>query len=112
MPGGTIALVKGEGVVLDIVIVRDISMVGMLICDHNVIEKFSTNSFIENIYLKTPFTNQETDSKSLIYIDSGKIVRSFTDEILKKTCYGIQFIYDNPYTKQQLMEVVEGISPN
>ena len=111
-PGGTNALVKGKNSSLDTVIVRDISVIGMLICGNNKKEEFSTNSFIDDIYINFPLGRPTNGTKSFIFIDRGKIVRSFTDETSKTLCYGVEFIYDSPYVKEQIEKVMNLISPD
>jgi c-di-GMP-binding flagellar brake protein YcgR len=91
---------------LDRIQIRDLSLNGILICDNYKGERYSKNSVINNLYLNIYVGGLNTGSKFFIFIDKGKIVRSFVDETSQTRCYGIEFLYSSSYTKDQFENLI------
>ena len=101
-PIGTTVLLRNSGVGLDKIYVQDISLIGMLVCDHNSEERYPINSSINNIFVDIPPCELSDNKRIYLLIDNGKIVRSFFDQASKAFCYGIELTYNNSYVKGKI----------
>ena len=106
-PVGTTALLRNSGTGRDKIYVQDISMIGMLVCDHNSEELYSINSSINNILVDIPPCKISDNKRILLLIDNGKIVRSFFDQASKAFCYGIELTYESSYVKGKIENIVK-----
>ena len=93
-PKQATALFKNDIGGLDRIQIRDLSLDGMLICDNSKRERYSTASEIKNLYLNIYVGDPNNlDNKFFIFIDKGRIVRSFVDEASQTRCYGNRNTY-------------------
>jgi c-di-GMP-binding flagellar brake protein YcgR len=106
------ALFKNDIGGLDRIQIRDLSLDGMLICDNSKGKRYSTASEIKNLYLNIYVGDLNTGNKFFIFIDNGRIVRSFVDEASQTRCYGIEFFYSSPYTKDQFVDFISQLPPD
>ena len=110
-PSKTKALLITKNITLDHMQVKEISLVGMLVCGNDKIERFFKDSFIDDICISIPLDEAITGAKTFLFLGEGRIVRSFTDEASQTVCYGVEFLHDSLYLKQRLMTVLETVSP-
>ena len=106
-PGGTSALFMSSGGSIERARVRDISVIGLLLCDYRTTEKYLLNTPIYNIFVNIPRSELSTGSEICFLIDKGKIVRSFFDQSSGTVCYGIELSYESSYVKDQIEHLVK-----
>ena len=111
-PKEATAIFKNERGGLDRIKIRDLSLSGMLICDYNKGEKHPTDSIINNLYLNIYVDDLNVGNKFFIFIDKGKIVRSFIDEASQTICYGVEFFYSSSYVKGQFKDLINKLTPD
>jgi c-di-GMP-binding flagellar brake protein YcgR len=111
-PKQATALFKNDIGGLDRIQIRDLSLDGMLICDNSKGKRYSTASEIKNLYLNIYVGDLNTGNKFFIFIDNGRIVRSFVDEATQTRFYGIEFSYSSSYTKDQFENLISRLPPD
>ena len=88
---------------MDKVYIRDISLVGMLLCDYfNAAKDHPVDSSIYNIYVDIPPTASSNDGGTSFLIEKGKVVRAFVDQSTGALCYGVEFSCESPYIKEKI----------
>lgn len=108
-PVGTTAILRNTGSSLDMLYVRDISVIGMLVCDYNSTEIYPINSSIDNIFIDIPPSELSSNKRICLLIDKGRIVRSFFDHASSALCHGIELTYENSYVKGKIESLVNNI---
>ena len=106
-PVGSSALFLSSGGSMERVKVRDISVIGLLLCDNRTTGKYPLNTSIYNIFVKIPRSELSAGSEICFLVDKGKIVRSFFDQSTGTVCYGIELGYDSSYVKDQIENLVK-----
>lgn len=106
VPDGTTALLRWNNGPLEPILVRDISMFGMLVCSCNNEKIHPVNSAINDIIIDIPPCELNAYSKIWLLINDGNIVRSFVDNVTETVYYGIELINENPYVKEKIEGLV------
>ena len=109
VPFGTTALFLSSGGSLDTTCVRDISVLGMLLCAYSSVEKHPINSSIYNIFIDIPPSELSPGNRICFVIDRGKVVRSFFDQTSGTFSYGIELTYESSYVKKKIEILVNNI---
>ena len=103
VPLGSTALFLNSFGSLEKIYVRDISVIGMLLCDYySSAKKYSLDSTIYNIYVDIPPSESNAGSETRFLVDRGKIVRSSIDQGSETLCYGIELLYESSYVKDKI----------
>ena len=105
-PVGTMALIKDGTGSMYRAGVRDISVVGILIYGYTSGGVYPVNTLIKNIFIDIPPCKLWNTMKVCLLIDTGKVVRSFFDQISKTFCYGIELENDSSYMKGKLENLI------
>jgi hypothetical protein len=105
-PVGTTALVTNSFQSLDTVSVRDMSAVGLLIDGRSSEEKYPVNTLINGIFLTIPPCELNANSSTCLFINKGKVVRSFFDQVSSTVWYGIELTNKSSHVKEMLEGLV------
>ena len=105
-PVGTTALFKNIDGSLEKLHVRDISVIGMLVCGYNSAKRYPINSTINDILIDIPPDELNAGSRISLLIDNCKIVRSFFEQDSKILCHGIELTYKSSYLKEKIESLV------
>ena len=112
-PMGTEAIFRNQKNRVDTVFVKNISEGGMLICTGFKEDRLRLNSFIDDIFITVPSTNLGRASlethRVLPLISRGQVIRNFTEPSSALSYYGLSFLHDSSYLRQQLHELLTNL---
>jgi hypothetical protein len=103
VPVKSTALFSNGSGAMDKIYIRDISEVGMLLCDYfGSAKKYSLNSSIYNIIIDIPPSDSSAGKGASFIIDKGIVVRSYVEQSTNVLCYGIDFVCESRYMKDKI----------
>ena len=107
VPVTSTAIFSNSAGSMDKIYIKDISVVGMLLCDYfGSAKNHPLGSSIYNINVDIPVSEYNADNRNSFNIDRGKVVRSFIDQSTDKLCYGIEFTLESPHIKEKIERLV------
>ncbi len=105
-PVGTTALLTNNFDTLDTVCVRDISAVGLLIDGYSSEEEYPVNTPINGIFIIIPPCELSDNTSICLFINNGKVVHSFFDQVSSTRCYGIELTNKSAAVKEKLKGLI------
>ena len=108
-PAGTTVLFKNINGYYEKLLVRDISLTGLLVCDYNSAKRYPKNSTINDILIDIPPSELSAGKRISLLVDNCKVVRSFFDQDSKILCHGIKFMNMSSYLKEEIEDLVNTI---
>jgi hypothetical protein len=113
VPVKSTALFSNGSGAMDKIYIRDISVVGMLLCDYfGSAKNYPINSSIYNINIDIPSSDSSPDNGTRFLIDKGTVVRSFIDQSTNVLCFGVSFSCDSNYVKEKIECLVNNAQSN